>query len=416
MLCVISGLWLYFDFERTPRAASPQSSEIKAKPPIRYSSASVGETMTGRPIITHVTIADLDEDGLADILACDAQSDSVRWLRQSPRGTFTERVIGGSIAGPAHVTISDLNLDGQPDVLVAAMGVVLPNNDQIGSVIVLENLGDEQFRQRVLVDKIARVNDIRVADLNGDARLDLVVGQFGFDQGEIRWMENLGDWNFRSHILLSAPGTIMTPVADYNGDGLPDIAAVVSQEIEEIHLFTNLGRGAFANRILWKSNNPNWNSSGLHACDLDRDGDIDLLYTNGDGFTESHLAKADWHGLQWLENDGRGNFTYRRIGDLRGCYSPIDADLDGDGDIDVVTVSAFNDANHPDSVWLMAWLNDGRQRFTPVPLATQPIRLITVAAGDLDGTGQPVLVTGGFHVFPPFTDMSRLRLWRQAAK
>jgi hypothetical protein len=46
-------------------------------------------------------------------------------------------------------------------------------------------------------------------------------------------------------------------------------------------------------------------------------------------------------------------------------------------------------------------------------LARAPTHLITVAAGDLDGTGVPVIVTGGFHVFPPFEKMSSLTLWRR---
>jgi hypothetical protein len=48
-----------------------------------------------------------------------------------------------------------------------------------------------------------------------------------------------------------------------------------------------------------------------------------------------------------------------------------------------------------------------------VPLAHEPTHLITLAAGDLDGNGVPVLVTGGFHLFPPFTYMSRVTLWRR---
>jgi hypothetical protein len=371
--------------------------------------------MRGRPVITQVTLSDLDLDGLLDILACDAQASSVRWLRQFPRGVFVERSVGDRVEGPAHVAVADLNQDGRPDLLVASMGIVMPNNDRIGSVVVMENLGDGVFRNRVLLEKIARVTDVRAADFNGDGRLDLVAGQFGYFHGEIRWMENLGDWNFKSHNLLRLPGTIMTPVGDFTGDRRPDIAAIVSQDIEEIHLFANLGHGAFRDVLVWKSTNPSWNSSGLEACDLDQDGDLDLLFSNGDSFNEALSAAARVHGLQWLENDGRGNFAYRRIGDITGCYSPVAADLNGDGHLDIVTVSAFNNVTDPASVWLMAWINGGRQNFTPVPLAHEPTGLITVAVGDLDGNGVPVLVTGGFHLTPPFTMMSRLTLWRQTS-
>ena len=34
-------------------------------------------------------------------------------------------------------------------------------------------------------------------------------------------------------------------------------------------------------------------------------------------------------------------------------------------------------------------------------------------AGDLDGNGVPVIVTGGFHAFPPYENMSNITLWRK---
>jgi hypothetical protein len=48
-----------------------------------------------------------------------------------------------------------------------------------------------------------------------------------------------------------------------------------------------------------------------------------------------------------------------------------------------------------------------------VVLAHAPTHLITVAVGDLDGNGVPVIVTGGFHLFPPWDRMSNITLWRK---
>lgn len=397
-----------------PRSVPATNSASLAHPiGLAYTAQPIGFPIAGNPVITHVALADLDQDGLLDVLVCDAKANAIGWIRQSPRGVFTETVIGDPVQGPAHVAVSDINQDGRPDLLVASMGMVLPNNDRIGKVIVMENLGDGRFRNRVLAENIARVTDVRPADLNGDGRIDLVVGQFGYSQGEIRWMENLGGWEFRSHSLLDVPGTIMTPVADYDGDGRVDFAALVSQEAEAVHFFQNLGAGKFRDSVIWKAKDEAWSSSGLEVADLNRDGWPDLVYSNGDGFNTGFTGPAPWHGLQWLENQGDGKFIYHRLGNMPGCYSPVCADVDGDGDTDIVAVSGFNHDNDPSSVWMTAWLNDGRQNFTAVPLAHEPTRLITVAAGDLDGTGVPVLVTGGFHAYAPFTYMSRVTLWRR---
>lgn len=414
--CVVAGAVAYL----TSRPARP-GPKIAPLPPaaapgldasLRYDPRPIGDPVHGRPFITHVMITDLDQDGLPDIVACDAESNSVRWLRQYPRGVFTERAIGDPIKGPVHATVCDINGDGLPDLLIASMGIVLPNNDKIGSVVILENLGGGKFRNRVVLENVARVTDVQAADINGDGKLDLIVGQFGYVEGEVRWMENLGDWQFRSHILLSEPGTINTPVADYLGDGHPSIAALVSQDSETVHLFSNNGHGEFRDTVLWGANNPAWASSGLSVCDLNRDGRPDLVMSNGDAF-EGDASLPPWHGLQWLENRGNGFFKYHRIGDFTGCYSPISVDLNGDGFPDIVTVSTFNEWRNAGAISMSAWINDGAQNFRQVVLAYTPTHLVTVAAGDLDGDGKPELVTGGFNVYPPYTEMSRITLWTQ---
>jgi len=410
------GALLFLLLHPPPAPTAAVKSGVTAvapRPLLAYEPVSIGFPVEGNPIITHLAVTDLDLDGLQDVLVCDARTDSIGWIRQFPRGVFTEQVIGDKVAGPAHISVCDINADGRPDLLVASMGKIMPNNDRLGKVVVLENLGGGRFRNRVLAENIARVTDVRGVDLNGDRRLDLVVGQFGYDQGEIRWMENLGNWEFRSHPVLNLPGTIMTPVADYDGDGRPDFAALVSQDAEEIHLFRNSGNGQFRDSVLWKAKDESWGSSGLDAGDLNRDGRPDLVFSNGDGFNVGFTEPSPWHGLQWLENRGEGNFAYHRIGDMPGCYSPVLADVNSDGFTDIVAVSGFNHVNDPNAVWMTAWLNDGRQQFTPVPLAHEPTRLITLATGDLDGNGIPVLITGGFHAYPLASHMSRVTLWRR---
>src|SRR5690606_35839711 len=121
-------------------------------------------------------------------------------------------------------------------------------------------------------------------DFNTDGKLDLAVAQFGYDQGEIRWMENLGDWQFKSHNLLNLSGAINICIADLTGDEKLDIVALVSQQWEEIYLFGNDGRGNFTNKIIFGSTNEDYGSSGISLCDVNRDGRLDVLYTNGDGF------------------------------------------------------------------------------------------------------------------------------------
>jgi hypothetical protein len=399
--------------------SAPPASKPLARTPVvtdldRYRPQSVGNPFEGKPWISHVNVVDLDRDGRNDILACDDKLNGVVWLRQTAPAQFAESTLLAGLPSPVHVEAVDMDADGDLDLLVACMGEVFPNNDKIGSVVILENDGAQNFTKHVIAERIARVTDIRAGDFDGDGRLDLAVAQFGYDQGEVRWMRNLGGWQFESRILLNLSGAINVCVADLNGDRTPDIAVLVSQQWEEVHLFENDGKGNFTGKILFGSTNEDYGSSGISLADLNRDGRPDILYSNGDGFAYADPGKRPWHGLQWLENVGGGNFRYHRIGDLPGAYSPVGVDLEGRGAMDIVCVSGFNDWQNPEAPALVVFRNDGKQNFTMHVLAHAPIQLITCAAGDLDGSGRPSIVTAGFYSYPPFDRMDRITLWRPA--
>lgn len=400
---------------------TPEMKPTAAKPGVVESTdwftpVPIGAAFEGKPWISHVTIVDLDHDGRPDVLACDDKLLAVVWLQQIEPGRFEEKVIAPGLSSPVHVEAVDMDGDGDLDLLVSCMGEVFPNNDKIGSVVIMENDGRQNFTKHVIIERVARVTDIRAGDFNHDGKLDLAVAQFGYDQGEIRWMENIGRWEFKSHNLLNLSGTINVLVADFNGDGSLDIVAVVSQQWEEVYLFENDGHGYFTNKIIFGSTNEDYGSSGVSLCDLNRDGRPDVLYTNGDGFAYADPGQRPWHGLQWLENRGSGFFKFHRIGNVAGAYSPVCVDLDGDGNMDVVCTSGFNDWNKPKAVSVVAFMNDGRMNFTPHVLAYAPTQLIACAAADMDGSGRPSIVTGGFYSYPPFDRMSRITLWRPKPK
>ena len=368
-----------------------------------------------RPQIANVQVADLDGDGLPDILVCDATKNLVSWIRQFPSGVYTEHPIKRDILAPAHVETIDFDGDGDLDLIVASLGALFPDNRRIGSVIVLENDGHQQFTSHVAAQGIARAADARAGDLDGDGDLDLAVAGFGYDQGETLWLENTGGWAFTLHQLQPLSGVINAIVVDINGDGPLDIVTLVSQEWEEIWAFVNDGRGQFTPKLLWGSTNSDFGSSWITVVDLDGDKDRDILYSNGDAFDCAPANSRPWHGVQWLENQGGLRFQFHRIGDLSGASSPQAADIDGDGDLDVVVVSAYNrwdDEKAQSLIWLE---NNGRQQFTMHGIAHSPTHLITLAIADLDGSGTPDLVTGGMHISQPYDRTSRVTVWSNRA-
>jgi len=379
----------------------------------RYQSRHIGAPVGDMPWVAHVRAVDLDQDGLLDALACEAKHNQILWLRQTSPGHFEEIILAENMRAPVHVEAEDMDYDGDLDVIVSSMSVVFPNNDRIGAIFILENKDNQVFEPHLIIEGIDRVTDARAVDFDADGQLDLAVGQFGYDQGEVRWMRRIGPWEFESEVLLRLSGTVNVCVADFDHNGSQDMVALVSQQWEEIHLFENIGRGNYQSRVIWGSTNEDYSLSGMSTCDIDLDGDMDILFTNGDGFGPNpDPGPKPWHGVQYLENTGRGNFTFRRIGDLGGAYSPIGADVDLDGDMDVVALAAFNDWSQPDSIALAWFRNDGNNRWERLILAYRPTHLTTLDVADFDGDGGPPwLITGGFHAYPPYDHQSRILLW-----
>ncbi len=419
LICVLGGCG-----QPPPRLTTVPAAT--SRPPVEaldlFTSRELGTPTELPPWIAHVNAVDLDQDGLTDIIFCEAQFNEVRWIRQTAPGQFApEALLGSDLRGPVHAEAADMDGDGDLDLLIASMSVIFPNNDRVGTAFLLENNGQQAFTPHILIEQTTRIVDMRPADLDGDGDLDLALAQFGYDQGEVAWLENSGGLTgpFTRHVILNLSGAVNVVIDDFNGDHRSDIVALLSQQWEEVYYFQNTGNGNFTSQRIWGSTNEDYGSSGISVADLNRDGRPDVVYSNGDGFGPAATpGPRPWHGLQWFENTGNGGFRYHRIGDLPGAYSPIGVDLDQDGAMDVVAAAAYSDWNskNRDVVSLMWFRNDGKMNFEPHVLTRTPKDLITLATGDFDGSGRPSLISGGFYIYPPFDAMSRVMLWTPTAR
>ncbi len=397
------------------RSLPLRPSPVSHFPPasLAFAPRPVGPTGGARPRIANVRAADLDRDGRAELLACDAERNRVFQYRLLPNGDWDERPLGPELPAPAAATPVDLDGDGDLDLVVAVLGSVLPTDDRIGQVVWLENRAGE-FHARVLLDRVRRVSDVQAADFDGDGDVDLVAAVFGYHHGEILHLENRGGGRFRDHLLLATDGPSHVPVADFTGDGKPDIAALVSQDHEEVWLFANAGGGRFEPRRIFHSPNFDLGTVGLVAADINGDAKMDLLLVAGDNLEVNHHYPQPWHGLLWLENRGSDAFETRRLASVGGAYAAAVADFDGDGDLDIAVACMFNDWHRSGSASLVLLTNDGARNFTATSLATEPTHLATVAAGDWNGDGRPDLAAGCLHLDTPTPERAaRLVAWLQ---
>ncbi|MEO2017600.1 MAG: VCBS repeat-containing protein [Fuerstiella sp.] len=373
---------------------------------LTFRRADNGSTADARPRITNVNITDLDADGTQDLLICDAVRHTVWWWHRTAESDWTTvpLVPENTLPAPAHTAVVDIDADGDNDILVAILRSVWPTDSRTGQVVVLVNDGHLNFSVSIIADDLRRVTDVQPGDFDADGDIDLAVAEFGYQHGRVLWLENVGDGRFADHELLSLPGCIHVPVDDYDNDGDPDIAALISQNDEEVWIFENPGNGSFepiAHRV-WGTTDFDRGFAGMVKCDLDQDGDTDFLLSAGDNLELIYPCPQPGHGCIWLENRGNFEFTSHQIATLGGTYAADAADMDGDGDIDVVLASMFNDWKKPHSTSL-AWLeNDGHQTFSAWHIASQPTHLCTVSCGDLNGDGLPDIAAGSLQIYPPF--------------
>lgn len=338
-----------------------------------------------------------------DILACDMQAGLVMLLR--PYEPAPAWKVLARVSNPAHTEVIDLDGDGIQDILVANLGSFPPTDRRCGSVVWLRGRPDGSFIPITLLENVGRVADVQAADFRGTGKLDLVVGVFGWQAtGELLFLENqTTDWDkpkFVPRVLDGRHGTIHVCVADLNGDGKPDFVTLISQEHETIIAFVNEGNGHFRRQTLYEAPHPGYGSSGIQLVDLNGDGKLDILYTNGDTLDEPYLFKP-YHGVQWLENLGGLRFEHHPLTPMFGVHRAVAADLRRTGRQDIVAVSFLPKDKFPerkqrkaDAIVVLEQVAPGK--FARHSLATKDCDHVTCAAGDIYGTGRIDFVVGNF--------------------
>ena len=395
---------------RAPEELPPAACPAAARPlPVRFDRLGYPNPPgAGRPAVSHLSLVHLPQPGTTGpgplaVLACDMQGGRVMLLR--PTDPAPAWRVLARVPHPAHAEVVDLDRDGVADILVADLGSFPPTDRRCGRVVWLRGRADGSFTPVTLLDNVGRVADVRAADFRGTGKLDLVVAVFGLiETGEILFLENqTADWaapRFAPRKVDARHGAIHLPVADLDGDGKPDFVALLAQEHESVVAFVNDGAGGFRPKTLYAAPHPGYGSSGIQLTDLNGDGRLDVLYSNGDILDEPYLLKP-YHGVQWLENTGGLRFEHRPVGPMYGAHNAVAADVFGTGRPAILAVSFLPADKFPDRVArkadaVVVFEQVAAGRFERHSLAAVDCDAVVCAAGDLYGTGRTDLVTGNF--------------------
>jgi len=232
-------------------------------------------------------------------------------------------------------------------------------------------------------------------DFNKDGRKDWVVCAFGHDAGGLFLFEQNADHTYTKKAISGLPGAIDVKVDDFNNDGWPDLMVLFAYADEGIWLFTNNKHGGFDSRNLLEFP-PVYGSTSFQLVDMNNDGLLDILYTNGDNADFSRILKP-YHGVRIFLNEGDFHYKKAYFYPIDGTTKAIAKDFDGDGDLDIATISFFSDFKNKPSESFIYFEQTGPLTFTPHAL---PIykkgRWLTMDAGDIDDDGDLDIALGSF--------------------
>jgi hypothetical protein len=275
-----------------------------------------------------------------------------------------ETVIDPAAAGPSSAIAADLDGDADPDVVVA----------MVRSLVWYENDGSQGFAPHTIATTATTLTSAVAADLDGDGDLDVVVSSF--EDGRIVWYENDGtpaDGPWTAHVISAgAAAACSVAAADLDHDGDLDVLSGAWHG-NEIAWYENDGNAVFTEHAITTALDL---VNSVVAADLDGDGDLDAV-------------SASWNDdtIAWHENDGTpadgGWVTHSIDTTADGAQAVSTADLDGDGDLDVLAAS-YNDNT-------IAWYeNDGTPLdggWTKHVINSSALGAWGVSAADMDGDG-----------------------------
>jgi len=368
---------------------------------------------TAVQMLSDIAVADIDGDGDADVVSVDYGFNACRWHENTiGDGTaWTDRMIAASNSVSFFVKAADMDLDGDPDVLLSDRvngqarwventagdgstwtnrliqgGLSSPSGSAAADLdgdgdldVATASVSDNKFAwtenrtihrnadfpfQALVATSVEGARSMQLADLDGDGDLDVLSGSLA-----VRWHENV-DGSGTSWSTATVQGAGLAPggtaVSDLDGDGDLDVLSIDNVNGNLAWVENAAGDGS-----VWSVHaipHVGAEGSSVQAADIDGDGDQDVVSTMTSG-------RVSWH-----ENLGAGSWAEHAIASHTFNFDTIPVDLDRDGDIDVVNTSATG------AIWY-ANLGDGSAWSAAQPIGLLDGNIRRLGGGDLDGDG-----------------------------
>ncbi len=258
-----------------------------------------------------IAIADFNNDGIPDIVNNSTYTAGITLLLGRGDGTFEPEIAFDQEGGASALAAGDVNGDGNQDVVAGVYNLV---EVFLGS-------GTGSFVVKSYLPVVGTPDELALVDFTGDGKLDLISFSYTNSYTYLSFARGNGDGTFtflNTIRELSTYGGLFT-VADMNGDGIPDIIVVFDGVLKVL-----LGNGAGGFSAAYSTNVPEYTS--VAACDL-----------NGDGIPDVAALTSD--GVQLYLGVGGGILQLAQYGFSGGLYPSLIlcGNYSGQGKPDLVT-------------------------------------------------------------------------------
>jgi hypothetical protein len=289
---------------------------------------------------------------------------------------FTKTVLDSDFlvnSQPFDLKVADLNNDNEIDIVVSSPDNLSGEN----SVFVwYQNDGNETFAKSVIDTVIVGGGTFDVGDIDSDLDNDIILAA----SGRISLYNNDGNGNFgKSTIdMLTLPKVPF--IMDFDLDSDSDVVF------------------AGHDGIFWENNDGNLNFTrdtvdvvtifdlALFVADINDDSDNDVV-------AHIHVDSLDADMLVWYQNDGDENFSRIAVDTAtQNIRSIVVDDLDDDSDKDIILVDLRDNGD-----FIQWYQNDGAENFIRITISEDFNRVPrSLAIADIDSDGdKDVLATGG---------------------
>ena len=328
--------------------------------------------------IRSVFSADLDGDGDMDIISGSENDDKIAWHENDGNAnpSFASTTIATSADGVYSIYVTDIDSDGDMDIVSASI--------KDNTIAWYENDGNAtpDFTARDITTSASGATNVSAADMDNDGDMDII--SVSHNDNKISWYENDGapNPNFIKHDINEAVNGFLYSIfaADMDGDGDMDMVTA-SANNDRIDWYENDG----APDPNFTITNVATSADGarcIFVADMDNDGDMDII----------SASKSD-NTIAWYENDGAANPDFTAINIYTSAliaFSVYAADMDNDGDMDIVSGST-GDAK---IIWHE---NDGEANpgFTTADINSYiDEHANTIFVADVDGDGDLDIISG----------------------